>query len=100
MPDSELTLFDQIVRIGQVVTPLMLIVLSTVGSAMFWYIKNRIEKAQRAEEAIRDDRLETYYAILEPFIILFMVDDEVSKEPGAPKKPKNELFFEIVTSLE
>ena len=99
MLESELTVFDQIVRISQVVTPFMLIVLSTVGSAMFWYIKNGIEKAQRAEEAIRDDRLETYYAILEPLIILFAVEDEVSREPGAPKKPKNELAFEIVTSL-
>ena len=71
MPNSSLTFIDYLTAIGTIATPILLIVISAIG----WYLKSRIEaswkteaelrrRAEKLEEAIRDDRLQVYNEVL------------------------------------
>lgn len=107
MPDSTPTLIDLITVIGTIATPVLLLVISGIG----WYFKGRIEsswkeeaelrmRAQKLEEAIRDDRLQVYNDILKPFIILFTKDDQLVTNKRQTVKTKEQRVIEIVQSLE
>ncbi|MDE2803470.1 MAG: hypothetical protein OXK21_11395 [Chloroflexota bacterium] len=107
MSDSMPALIDLITAIGAIATPVLLLVFSGIG----WYFKCRIEsawkkeaelrmRAERLEEAIRDDRLQVYNDILEPFIILFMKDGQVVTNKRQTIKTKEQRTLEIIQSLE
>ena len=67
---EENTWIDYLTAIGAVATPLLVIVLSAIG----WRFKSSIERKVDLENRLRDDRIEIYNQILEPFIILLMPD--------------------------
>ncbi len=58
---------DIISAIGTIITPLLVLLLTGIG----WSIRNRSEKTRQLEEKLRDDRIQIYTEILEPFIIMF-----------------------------
>ena len=43
----------------------------TIGGAAGWWLKSKLEAAERRNEKLRDERAETYMAVLEPFARLF-----------------------------
>ena len=106
MPNSSLTFINYITAIGTIATPILLIVISAIG----WYLKSRIEaswnteaalrrRAEKLEEAIRDDRLQVYNEILEPFIILFAKEEGLSANGPRRGKTKDQNALEILQSL-
>ena len=113
MSDSGPTVLEWVALAGTVATPLLLIVLSGIG----WFIKSRFETSQarehearrrleKLESEIREERIQIYADILEPFIILF-ANDITLPEPQSGRggrrvqpKTKDELAIEKLTSLD
>ena len=106
MPNSSLTFINYITAIGTIATPILLIVISAIG----WYLKSRIEaswnteaalrrRAEKLEEAIRDDRLQVYNEILEPFIMVFTKEEGLSANGPRRGKTKEQNALEIMQSL-
>ena len=106
MPNSSLIFIDYITAIGTIATPILLIVISGIG----WYFKSRIEaswkteaelrrRAEKLEEAVRDDRLQVYNEILEPFIMLLTKEEGLSANGPRRGKTKEQNALEIMQSL-
>ena len=106
MPNSGPTVIELITAIGNIATPILLIVLSGIG----WFIKGRLETSQKAEEElrrraekleeeIRGDRLQVYNDILEPFIILFTKEEAFSGNRSHKGKSKDQRALETMLSL-
>ena len=78
-----------ITAIGTIATPILLIVLSSI----VWFFQRKIERSQTIEQELRDDRLQVYLEILEPFIIL------LTKDEAFPTENKNTVALEKILSL-
>ena len=87
---EEKTWIDYITAIGSVATPLLVIALSAIG----WRVKSSIDRKTDLENKLRDDRVEIYNQILEPFIILLMSDAAWEQD----KKNKNRDKIEFATN--
>ena len=59
---------DVVIAIGSIATPVLVLVLTALG----WKARTSIERRIELENQLRDDRIEIYNQILEPFIILLM----------------------------
>ena len=111
MLDNGPTVLEWIALVGTVATPALLIFLSAIG----WFIKSRFEKSQaleqearrrleRLESEIREQRIQIYADILEPFIVLFAKDISLPAARsgrggrGAQPKTKEEVAIEKWTS--
>ena len=91
--------------IAQIFTPIILLVASGIG----WLVKRDFEKAQRREERIReleeklrDERIEIYNTIVEPYIILLTKDEKIAKRPEYKSykcNTREELIAAILTSV-
>lgn len=90
-------LLDYVTAIGTVATPVLVLILTGIG----WHIKNRLEtvrenenkkldRIKELEDKLRQDRIEIYNALLEPFFVLFTTDDVFSKDPKYKGKKKEE----------
>lgn len=87
---------DYLVAVGTIATP---IIVSLFG-VMVWKYQQAIERRIRLEEQLRDDRIETYNLILEPFIILLMSDKAWASDPQHRKKDKFTVGTSKLLSLE
>ncbi|WP_316348921.1 hypothetical protein [Desulfuromonas acetoxidans] len=94
----EKDLLDTISAIATLVTPFLLLGLGGLG----WIIQNKIQSSQskdlakdtrirELEDKLREDRIKTYNAILEPFFLLFTSEEAFSKDPKFKNKNKNDL---------
>lgn len=103
----EKDLLDTISAIATLVTPLLLIILGGMG----WLIKNRIEASQAKQDAqasrireledkLRDDRIATYNALLEPFFLLFTSEAAFAQDPKFKNKKKNDIAMAKMLSVE
>jgi len=99
--------FDYATGVGAVVTPLLVLVLTGLG----WHIKSKFETSRardaRAEERIRqledklrEDRIETYNLLLEPFFVLFTADAVFSQDPKYKGKRKDQLSIGKMLTVE
>lgn len=100
---------ELITAIGSVATPLIVAVLAGVG----WTIRRSMENNQEREaylreleEKLRDDRIEIYNKILEPFIILLMPeeifqnDEAFQRDKRFRGKTKDEVGQILMLSME
>ena len=87
---EERTWIDYIVAIATIFTPILILVFSAIG----WKYRQSIERKTSLEDKLRDDRIEIYNQILEPFIILLMSDSAWSSDT----KNKNKDKFKTATS--
>ncbi|MGN6831173.1 hypothetical protein [Paucibacter sp. M5-1] len=96
-----------ITAIATLATPVLLAVLSAIG----WALKTRIEAsraehdAQQArirelEDKLREDRITTYNALLNPFFLLFTTDASLASDPKFKNKNKNEIAINRMLSFE
>ncbi len=97
------SLTDWITALGTVATPILVLALTAVG----WTIKRRIERNQEREsylrtleEKLRDNRVEIYNKILEPFIIALTKDEAFAHEKTFKGKTKVEVATEKILSLD
>ena len=104
MPNDN-SMLEVLNLIGTFATPIMLVIFSGIG----WWIKGRMEASQKVEEqlriraakleeAIRNDRLEIYNAILEPFTIIFSKEDVLPAKRNAQHKTNEQRATEIILS--
>lgn len=87
---------DYISAIGAVATPILVLVLTAIG----WKLRQSVERERLLEDKLREDRIDTYNLILEPFIILFMTDVAWSMDKVNKGKDKGEVATAKMLSLE
>jgi len=82
--------------IGSVATPILVLFLTGVG----WKYRQAMERKIELEEKLRDDRIEIYNKILEPFILLLMTDMAWESDKKNKGKDKNSIATAQVLSLD
>jgi len=87
---------DFVTAFGSIATPIIVLIISTIG----WKIKNNIERKIDLENKLRDDRIEIYNKILEPFIILLMTDAAWESDKNNKGKDKNTVGANTMLTLE
>jgi len=115
MPTTpEKSVLDVVVAIATVITPMLLAVLGAVG----WWIKSRIEGSQAKQQALlarqqseserikeledklREDRITTYNAILEPFFLFFTTEAAFATDKKYKGQKKDEIAIQRMLSVE
>ncbi|WP_038087728.1 hypothetical protein [Acidihalobacter prosperus] len=102
-----MTTLETISSIASLATPFLLAGLGGLA----WIIKNRIESSQAKQDAqasrireledkLREDRIVTYNAILDPFFLLFTSEAAFSLDPKFKNKNKNDLAIAKMLSVE
>lgn len=103
----EKSLLDTICAIATLVTPVLLLVLGGIG----WLVQNRIGASQARQETqavriaeledkLREDRIATYNALLEPFFFMFTSDAAFAQDPKYKNKKKDEIAIARMLSVE
>ena len=87
---------DYLSALGSVATPIFVLILTGVG----WKYRQSMERKIKMEEKLRDDRIEIYNKILEPFILLLMTDAAWNSDKKNKGKDKNEIATSQVLSLD
>ena len=87
---------DYLTAIGAVATPILVLVLTAIG----WKLRQSVERERQLEDKLREDRINTYNQILEPFIILFMTEAAWSMDKANKGKDKGEIATGKMLSLE
>lgn len=87
---------DYISAIGSVSTPILVLILTAVG----WKYRQSVERKMKLEEKLRDDRIDIYNQILEPFIILLMTDTAWQSDKRNKGKNKDEIAVAQMLSLD
>lgn len=93
---EEPTWLEYITAIGSITTPILVLGLSAIG----WRIKVGVERRIELENKLREDRINIYNQILEPFIILLTSDAAWAQDKKNRNKDKNELAISTMLTLE
>jgi hypothetical protein len=75
--NASATWLDYLTAFGAVTTPLLVLALTAVG----WRLRQRIERQHELEDKLREDRIQTYNVMLEPFIIMLTPDMAWASDP-------------------
>lgn len=95
------------VAIATVATPILLAVLGSLG----WLLRSKIESSRTEQESqqarireledkLREDRIKTYNALLEPFFLLFTTEASLATDPKFKNKNKNDVAINKMLSYE
>jgi len=87
---------DYLGAIGSIATPVLVLALTAVG----WRLRRKLERRADLEDRLREDRINTYNHILEPFIIMLMTDAAWQHDKQNKGKDKNEVAIGKLLSLE
>lgn len=87
---------DYLSAIGAVATPILVLILTAIG----WKLRQSVERERSLEDKLREDRINTYNLILEPFIILFMTEAAWAMDKSNKGKDKGEIATAKMLSLE
>lgn len=90
------TWIQYITALGSITTPLLVLALTAVG----WKYKQSIERKLKLEEKLRDDRIDIYNKILEPFSIFLMSDAAWDSDKRNKGKDKNEIATSQMLTIE
>ncbi|MDA8444951.1 hypothetical protein [Paracidovorax valerianellae] len=104
---AEKTVLETVASIATLVTPVLLAILGAIG----WTLKNKIESARaerdnqqarirELEDRLREDRIATYNALLDPFFLLFTTEASLASDPKYKNKNKNEIAVSRMMSFE
>ena len=91
----ENTWIDYLSAIGSVTTPVLVLLLTAVG----WKYRQSLERRFKLEEQLREDRIEIYNKILEPFIILLTSDNAWKSDRKYKGKDKNQTAINQILTL-
>jgi hypothetical protein len=113
-PPIEKSVLETITSIATIVTPVLLALLSGIG----WWIKGRVDSAQarqaerlakedaqsarlrELEDKLREDRISTYNALLEPFFLFFTTDAAFASDKKYKGQNKIDLATQRMLSVE
>lgn len=90
------TWVEYLTAIGSIATPIVVLLLTAVG----WKYRQAIERKLKLEERLRDDRIEIYNKILEPYIIMLTPDTAWQSDNRNKDKNKFEYATSKMLSLE
>lgn len=93
---KEITWIQYLTAFGSAATPILVLLLSAIG----WRIRTRLERRMELEDKLREDRIEAYNKILEPFIILLISDQAWKADPKNRNKNKDRIATQKMLSLE
>lgn len=111
---SEKDLLEIISAVATLVTPVLLLMFSGLG----WWFKQRVEASQarqdsliakqhaqdlritELEDKLREDRITTYNALLEPFFMLFMSEAAFATDKKFKGQKKDEIAISRMLSVE
>lgn len=85
-----------VTALGAIATPIIVIALGAWG----WLIRSRFERRVELENQLREDRIQIYNDILEPFVIAFTADLAWKSDPKRKNKSKEEALTDILLSLD
>ncbi len=94
--ESNPTWIDYLTATGAILTPIFVAILG----AIFWRFRARMERRFELENKLREDRIETYNDILEPFVILFMSETAWKTSSKNKNKNKDITLQQALLSLE
>jgi hypothetical protein len=94
--NASATWLDYLTAFGAVTTPLLVLALTAVG----WRLRQRIERQHELEDKLREDRIQTYNVMLEPFIIMLTPDMAWASDPKNKNKDKNRLGMQKMLGQE
>ena len=89
-------MLDALESIATIITPVLVLLLTAAG----WKYRQSIERRIKLEEKLRDDRVEIYNRILEPFIVLFISDAAWQSDRKLKGRDKGSYFTSIILSLD
>lgn len=103
----EKDILNTISAIATLITPILLIALGGIG----WLIQNRIKASQARQESqaarnaeledkLREDRIKTYNALLEPFFLLLTSEAAFALDPRYKNKKKDDIAIARMLSVE
>lgn len=87
---------DYIAAIGAIATPILVLALTAIG----WRLRRRLDRQLELEDKLREDRINIYNYILEPFIILLMTDAAWQYDKQNKGKDKGDIALGKMLSLE
>lgn len=87
---------DYVVAIGSIATPILVLALTGVG----WKFRSSVERRIQLENQLREDRIEIYNQILEPFVILLMSDTAWARDKRNKNRDKNEFATNQMLTLD
>lgn len=91
-----MSILDYITAFGSIATPILILILSGIG----WAVRRSFEREAELEDKLREDRIEIYNQILEPFIMFLMPDAAWSMDKRSKRKDKYTAATEIILSIE
>jgi len=93
---TEPTALQVITAIGSVATPILVLFLAGIG----WRFRASLERRFKLEDELRQDRIQTYNDILEPFVLLLMSETAWQSDPKNKSRDKNAIATQKLLSLE
>lgn len=87
---------EYIAAFGSIATPVLVLTLTAIG----WRLRRRLDRQLELEDKLREDRIDIYNHILEPFIILLMSDAAWHHDKQNRGKEKGEVAIGKMLSLE
>ena len=106
-PPIEKDLLDTIIQIATLANPILLAIIGGIG----WLIQHRIEtnkskqetqllRIRELEDKLREDRIETYNLLLEPFFLLFTTEEAIKQDSKFRNQNKNDIAIKKMLSFE
>ena len=90
----ELITTDSITAVGSIATPVLVLI---IGNRI-WKHQNTIERRIKLEENLRDDRIEIYNQVLEPYILV-LTKIENNRNTKTTNKGQNNEAVKLMKSL-
>lgn len=87
---------DYLVAIAAVATPILVLFLTAIG----WRFRQSFERQRVLEDKLREDRINTYNFILEPFIIIFMTEAAWALDKSNEGRDKTDVAMAKMLSLD
>lgn len=87
---------DYLTAFGAVATPILVLLLTGVG----WAFRNSIDRRFELEDKLREDRVNTYNLILEPFTLLLMSQSAWDNDEKNKNLNKDDIAIAKLLSLE
>ena len=87
---------DYVTAIGSIATPILVLVLTAIG----WTIRTNLQRKIELEDKLRNDRVEIYNIILEPFIMLLTPKKAWQSDIKNKNKDKDQIAVNLMLTME
>jgi hypothetical protein len=93
---NKTTWIEYLSAIGSIATPILVLVITGIG----WKFRKSVDRYHELEDKLRDDRIQIYNTILEPFTLLLMAKTAWEHDKQNKGKNKDEIALGKLLSFE